>query len=79
MDNSSTPLTPSASSSNAPASSGLPDWMDSSTWAKINALAELEGFTQLASDISAASKRYVYLLLTLSPPPHTLSPHLFFR
>lgn len=59
MDNSSSQLTPSASSSNAAAaSSGLPDWMDSSTWAKVNSLTELEGFGQLASDISAASKRW---------------------
>jgi hypothetical protein len=58
MDNSSSQLAPSASSSNAAStSSGLPDWMDSSTWAKVNALVELDGFGQLASDISAASKR----------------------
>ena len=60
MDNASSQLTPSASSSNAAAaSSGLPDWMDSSTWAKVNSLTELEGFGQLSSDISAASKRYL--------------------
>lgn len=52
-------LAPSASASNAPAAAGgLPDWMDTSTWSKVNALTELEGFGQLSSDISAASKRY---------------------
>jgi hypothetical protein len=58
MDNTSLQLTPSASSGNAAAaSSELPDWMDSSTWGKVNSLTELDGFGQLASDISAASKR----------------------
>ena len=58
MENSSMQLAPSPSSSNAASdSSGLPDWMDALTWTKVNALEELDGFGQLASDISAASKR----------------------
>lgn len=65
MDTATITLTPSASSSGtaAPMSSGLPDWMDSTVWAKINALAELEGFGQLPTDISAASKRFLMTVL----------------
>ncbi len=57
MDNSNLQLANSNANA-APAASGAPDWMDNTVWSKINGLSELEGFGQLPSDISAASKRW---------------------